>query len=129
MTDHAPYIHTVARVLTEAGFHVLSVGGHDWQPRGGHIELGAQDGWDDYRYETADVRWDEPNGWSCLWGGITHELSVPLLASPATVAIALGHLLGPTPGRLDFDRFASVRAEAGTAEFDAALAAYVEVSR
>lgn len=123
MTDHAPYIHAVARHLTAAGFYVLSVGGHDWSPRGGHILLGAQDGWDDYDRGDADVRWDEANGWSIRWG-MTEELSVPLLATPAVVAMGVGLHVGQVALPVDGETFDSVRAKLGKPEFDAALAAY-----
>jgi hypothetical protein len=122
--DHAPYIHAVARHLSDAGFYVRSVGGHDWPPRGGHIELGCQDGWDDYDRGDADLLWDEATGWRLRWGGLTDFLSVPTLATPATVALAIGHVVGQTAARVDGETFDSVRAEPGTPEFDAALAAY-----
>lgn len=123
MTDHAPYIHAVARHLTAAGFYVLSVGGHDWVPRGGHILLGCQDGWDHYDRGDADLRWDEANGWSIRWD-MTEQLSVPPLATPAHVAMAVGHVVGQTPAPVDGESFDSPRVELGTPEFDAALAAY-----
>jgi hypothetical protein len=125
MHDHANYIHTVARIMKEAGFHVLFVGGHDWQPRGGHIVLGCQDGWDDYREDTAaDVLWDERNGWRIKWLGITDPLCDPsVVASPTQVAFAVGAAVGQTPTAVDH-RFDDVRAEPGTPEFEAALAAY-----
>lgn len=123
MVDHAPYIHAVAAHLGKAGFHVLSVGGHDWEPRGGHIWLGCQDGWDHYDRGDADLRWDETAGWTITWGGLTDPLFAPRVASPSSVAFAVGAVVGQTPTACS-DRFADVRAEPGTPEFDAALAAY-----
>lgn len=123
--DHAHYLHAVADALKAAGFSILSSGGHDWTPRGGHILLEAQDGWDDYRYADADVRWNERDGWTCMWGGITHELNAAVLASPACVVMAVGHLLGPTPQLPGDADWTSPRVTVGTAGFDAALAAYV----
>jgi hypothetical protein len=124
MTDHAPYIHAVARHLDAAGFHVLSVGGHDWYPRGGHIRLGCQDGWSDYGQGDADVRWDDTGGWSIKWGGLTDDLSVPLLATPAVVAMAVGLHVGQAFASVDGETFDSPRADPGTPEFEAALAVY-----
>lgn len=123
--DHAPYVHAVARALDDAGFDVQSVGGHDWSPRGGHILLGAQDSWDACRHDDADVLWDERDGWRCRWGGLTYDLHVSNLATPARVVMAVGHLLGPTPQLSGVVDLRDVRAEFGTPEFDATLAAYV----
>ncbi len=123
MTDHAPYIHAVAKHLDKAGFYVLSVGGHDWEPRGGHIELGCQDGWDHYDRGDADLLWDEQNGWRIRWGGLTYDLC-RMLDPPAVVTMAVGQSVGQTPLPVDGETFGRLEAEPGTPEFDAALAAY-----
>ncbi len=124
--DHAHYIHAVARTLDQAGFWIKSVGGHDWTPRGGHILLGCQDGWDDYRHDTADVRWDEEDGWRILWGGLTYDLGIPMLAPPWQVAVAVGEHVGQSAHVTGHEGvYPSPTAAPGTAEFDAALAAYV----
>lgn len=123
MIDHAPYIHAVARVLGDAGFWVRSVGGHDWKPRGGHILLGCQDGWERYDWGDADVRWNERDGWTCEWGGITDSLGVRRIETPNRVAVAVANVVGQTPAHVGTP-FRGVDAEPGTAEFDAALAAY-----
>lgn len=124
MIDHAPYIHAVARHLTAAGFHVLSVGGHDWEPRGGHILLGCQDGWSDYSQGDAEVCWTERDGWTIKWGGLTDSLCAPGVAGPNAVAFAVGAHVGQTPEAYDPEA-RDVWAKAGAPEFDAALAAYV----
>ncbi len=122
MTDHAHYIHAVATHLDKAGFYVLSVGGHDWSPRGGRITLGCQDGWDRYDWGDADVLWDERDGWRIRWG-MTEDLC-PMLATPGRVAVAVGLHVGQVARYVDGETFDRVRAEPGTPEFDAALAAY-----
>lgn len=124
--DHAHYVHAVARTLDEAGFWVKSVGGHDWQPRGGHILLGCQDGWDRYDQGDADVLWDEQDGWRTKWGGLTEDLSVPILAAPWVVAMSVGDHVGQTAQVGEFvGDYPTPVVAAGTPEFDAALAAYV----
>lgn len=125
MADHVYYIHAVADMLDKAGFWVKSVGGHDWAPRGGHILLGCQDGWEDYRHDTADVLWDEQAGWRIQWGGLTEDLCVPVLAVPWVVAMAVGDHVGQTAqvGEQVGDYPTPVVA-VGTAEFEAALAVY-----
>ncbi len=123
--DHAHYVHAVARTLEEAGFHVLSVDRHDWQPRGGHILLGCQDGWDRYDWGDADVLWDEQSGWRIQWGGLTEDLCVPLLAAPWVVAVAVGERVGQPAHVTGHEGvYPTVRAAPDTAEFAAALAAY-----
>ncbi len=123
MTDHAPYIYAVARHLSSAGFHVRSVAVPE-APRGGRIRLTCQDGWDAYDRGDAYLSWDVEAGWRIRWGGLTDELGVPLLAAPAVVAMAVGLHVGQTALPVDGETFDRVRAQPGTAEFDAALAAY-----
>lgn len=124
MPDHAHYIHTVARVMSAAGFHVRSVGGHDWQPRGGHILLGVQDDWDSYDDPDADVRWDEDNGWSLHHRGMTEDFGIGRLPKPARVVSAVAVELGITRTTDYSTRWPEVGHEPSRAEFDAALAAY-----
>lgn len=110
--------------MSDAGFHVLSATrSWDWQPRGGHIVLGCQDGWDHYDRGDADVLWDEQNGWRIRWGGLTDDLCAPGVPSPNQVASAVGAHVGQTPTAFD-PEFKNVYVEPGTPEFDAALAAY-----
>lgn len=121
--DHGHYIHAVATTFRDSGFDVASVGGHDWEPRGGHIRLWPQDNWDDYRHD-ADVLWDERDGWRCRRGGITEDLSVANLASPAVVVSAVGYLLGFAAQLPPGVVFRSVQAQFGTPGFDAELGSY-----
>ncbi len=122
MAAHASYIHAVADHLDKAGFFTLSV---RWDPRSGHIELGCQDGWDHYDRGDATLTWDEQAGWRIRWGGITTDLTLPRVASPDSVAAAVGWHLGVEPGHVTgAEEIADVRAKPGTPEFEAALAAY-----
>lgn len=125
MTDHATwrYLDAVACHLDTAGFYVLSVTLDDRALPGGRIELGCQDGWDHYDRGDADLRWDEQKGWTIRWG-LTDDLSVPLLATPAAVAMAVGLHVGQAFAPVEGETFDSPRVEPGTPEFDAALAAY-----
>jgi hypothetical protein len=124
MTDHAPYLHAVAAHLDKAGFVALSGAVYTKPTRSGHIQLGCQDGWDHYDRGDADLTWDEQRGWRIRWGGLTDDLPVPTLATPAVVAMAVGHHVRQTPLPVDGESFDSPRAEPGTPEFEAALAAY-----
>ncbi len=122
MADHAPYIHAVADHLDKAGFFTLSV---RWEPQGGHIELGCQDGWDHYDRGDADVLWDVRDGWRIRWGGLTDDLCVPMLAPPWVVALAVGDHVGQAAQIGDVDgTYQGQITKPGTPEFDAALAAY-----
>ncbi len=125
MTDHAPYVHAVADCLDRAGFFVMSVGGHDWAPRGGHIRLGCQDGWDRYDWGDADLLWDVAEGWRLKWGGLTRDLPVRVLSEPNHVAAAVGDAVGQMAHAVGGYGWGEVDAADGTPEFDAFLARYV----
>ncbi len=96
--DHGPYIHAVAAAL-ELAFNVQQVGQWTRRPRRAAIWLGAADDWDDYRYDHATLLWHERDGWTLRLGGLTHELAIPVLAAPHSVANCVSSALGPTwPG-------------------------------
>lgn len=124
VADHAHYIHAVARALKESGFDVLSVGGHDWEPRGGHILLGVQDDWSDYEDPDADVRWDEQEGWLLHWRGMRDDLGIGRVPAPARIATAVSGHLGCTRVADYSATYPDVGYAPSAAEFEAALAAY-----
>ncbi len=122
--DHAHYVHAVANTLRDAGFDVRSVGGHDWEPRGGHILLGCQDDWGDYEDPDADVRWDALDGWRLHWRGIVEDLGIGRLPHPAKVCAAVAEHLGCTRTADRNSRWPDVGYAPTDEAFDAALAAY-----
>lgn len=150
MTDskwgtHEAYIGAVARALYNAGFPTADHHADDNDPRDGAIELdltkqGAVDGKPIWPHDEVWVGWTEDRSWFLLTiddphgrdSRFVYDLGVALVASPVTVAIAVGEQAGLTlnladDGHPDVD-FPDHACEDDDPAFEAALAHYREAT-